>query len=351
MSEFKPILEKILTHQDLSEREAASAMRLLMSGKLEPVQIAAFLTAMRMKGETIEEITAFAKVMREFALPVRPKVQGALVDVCGTGGDSLKTFNISTAAMFVAAGAGVRIAKHGNRSVTSKSGSADVLEALGVVIDLPPAEVERCIESVGIGFMFAPRYHPAMKYATPVRRQIGIRTVFNILGPLTNPAGATAQLMGVFDGALTEKLAWVLHRLGCARAMVVHGLDGLDELSTIGKTQISELRDGEVSTHVLRPEDVGLSTASPSQLAGGDARENARLILKVFRGERGPKRDIVVLNAAAAICVGGRAQDLREGLEIAQESIDSGAAYQKLRDFIKATGGDFAKLQQLEDQL
>jgi anthranilate phosphoribosyltransferase len=348
--EFKKILNKVLNGQDLDRNEAAEAMRLLMSGQLKPTQIAAFLIAMRMKGETIDEIVAFARVMREFALPVRPKISEIVVDVCGTGGDAIKTFNISTAAMFVAAGAGVRIAKHGNRSVSSKSGSADVLEALGAVIDLPPSAVERCIETVGIGFMFAPRYHPAMKYATPVRRELGVRTVFNILGPLTNPANAGAQLMGVFDGALTEKLAHVLRQLGCVRAMVVHGLDGLDELSTIGKTKVSELRDGRVSTRVIEPQELGLEPAAPSDIAGGDSAENARVIVQILRGERGPRRDIVLLNAAAAIYVSGLVDDLEEGLELARKSIDSGLAYRKLREFIQATGGDLARVDLLEEK-
>jgi len=304
-----------------------------------------------MKGETIEEIAAFARVMREFAARITPKVDDVLVDTCGTGGDKIKTFNISTAALFVAAGAGIRIAKHGNRSVTSKAGSADVVEAIGVRIDLPPDEVQRCIERIGIGFMFAPRFHGAMKYATPIRREMGIRTVFNILGPLTNPASAQAQVIGVYDGALTEKLARVLGRLGCKRAMVVHGLDGLDEISTLGETQISELKNGEVKTYKLKPEDLGIERTSAGTIAGKDLAENVRMLIRVLRGERGPRRDIVLLNAAAAMVVGGKARDLRQGLTIAEGTIDSGRAYEKVTQLVKATGGDIQKLKRWEGDL
>jgi anthranilate phosphoribosyltransferase len=230
VSKIQDVINKLIVGVDLSEGEAEDTMKSIMSGEATPSQIASFLTALRVKGETVDEITAFARVMRQFSVKISPRVSGTLVDTCGTGGDKIKTFNISTAAMFVAAGAGVPIAKHGNRSVTSKAGSADVVEAIGVKIDLPEEGVKRCIEEVGIGFMFAPRFHPAMKHAAPVRKEMGIRTVFNILGPLTNPAGARAQLMGVYDASLTEKLATVLDRLGCERAMVTHGLDGLDEI-------------------------------------------------------------------------------------------------------------------------
>jgi anthranilate phosphoribosyltransferase len=253
--------------------------------------------------------------------------------------------------MFVAAGAGLLIAKHGNRSVTSKAGSADVVEALGVRIDLQPREVQRCIESVGIGFMFAPIFHGAMKHAIGPRREMGIRTVFNVLGPLTNPANAQAQLMGVYDAELTEKLANVLNKLGCERAMVVHGLDGLDEISTLGKTQISELDGGNVKTHVISPEELGLKRTTPEAIAGKDLVENARMLLRVLRGEKGPRRDIVLLNAAAAVVVGGKARDLREGIKIATEAIDSGKAYEKLTQLVGATGGDMQKLKAVEATL
>lgn len=351
MNSIQAAIRKLIEMRDLTEGEAEAAMKCLMSGEATQAQIGSFLTALRMKGETIEEITAFARVMREFAARITPKVDDILVDTCGTGGDKVKTFNISTAAMFVAAGAGIRIAKHGNRSVTSKAGSADVIEAMGVRIDLPPDEVQRCIESIGIGFMFAPRFHGAMKYATPVRREMGIRTVFNILGPLTNPASAQAQVMGVFDGALTEKLAHVLGRLGCKRAVVVHGLDGLDEISTLGETQISELKDGKVRTFKLKPEDLGIKRTSVETIAGKDLEENVRMLIRVLRGEQGPRRDIVLLNAAAAMVVGGKARDLRQGLAIAAGTIDSGRAYEKVAQLVEATGGDIQNLKGWEGDL
>ncbi len=351
MNSIQAAIRKLIEMRDLTEGEAEAAMKCLMSGEATQAQIGSFLTALRMKGETIEEITAFARVMREFAARITPKVDDILVDTCGTGGDKVKTFNISTAAMFVAAGAGIRIAKHGNRSVTSKAGSADVIEAMGVRIDLPPDEVQRCIESIGIGFMFAPRFHGAMKYATPVRREMGIRTVFNILGPLTNPASAQAQVMGVFDGALTEKLAHVLGRLGCKRAVVVHGLDGLDEISTLGETQISELKDGKVRTFKLKPEDLGIKRTSVETIAGKDLEENVRMLIRVLRGEQGPRRDIVLLNAAAAMVVGGKARDLRQGLAIAAGTIDSGRAYEKVAQLVEATAGDIQKLKGWEGGL
>jgi len=333
-------IRKLVEFQDLTPEEAGEAMRDIMSGSATPAQVASFLTGLRMKGETVEEITSLASVMREFCLKVNPRVGGRLVDTCGTGGDRIKTFNISTAAMFVAAAANVRVAKHGNRSVTSKAGSADVLEFLGARIDLGPAEVERCIEEVGIGFMFAPVFHPSMKHALQPRREMGIRTVFNILGPLTNPAGAKAQLLGVFDPSLTETLCQVLKRLGSERVMVVHGMDGLDEISTLGATKVSELKDSHVETFELTPEQFGIPRAKAGDLLGGNLEENAKLLLEVLKGKEGPRRDIVLLNAAAAIVVGGISHDMKDALEAAGEAIDSGAAYRKLIDFIEATGGD-----------
>ncbi len=351
MNQLQESLVKLVERKDLTEAEAESAMKCLMSGEATPAQIASFLTALRMKGETIQEITAFARTMRSFASCIFPNVEGPLVDTCGTGGDKIKTFNISTAAMFVAAGAGVTIAKHGNRSVTSKAGSADIIEAFGARIDLPPEEVQRCIEDIGIGFMFAPRFHGAMKHATPVRREMGIRTVFNILGPLTNPAGAQSQVMGVYDAALTEKLAQVLKNLGSKQAMVVHGLDGLDEISTIGGTQISELLKGDVRTYKVRPEDFGFKRATPEMIAGGDIAENVRTVLRVLRGEKGPKREIVLLNAAAAIFVGEKSRDIMEGIEVAANSIDSKLAYEKVVQLVEATGGDLEKLRKWEGSI
>ena len=348
MKIMQSTIGKLIEGKNLTEAEAEAAMKCIMSGEATQAQIGSFLTALRMKGETIVEITAFARVMRKFASKITPKVGGTLVDTCGTGGDKIKTFNVSTAAMFVAAGAGVPIAKHGNRSVTSKAGSADIVEALGVRLDLEPHEVERTIETIGIGFMFAPLFHGAMKHAIGPRREMGARTVFNILGPLTNPAGAQAQLMGVYDAALTEKLARVLKRLGCRRAMVVHGLDGLDEISTIGITQISELKGGRVRTYRILPEKFGIKRINKNEIAGADLGENTRMMLKVLRGEKGPRKDIVVLNAAAAIVVGGKARTMLEGIAIAKRSIDSRKAYEKVVQLIEATGGDMRKLKALE---
>lgn len=348
---MKSVISKILGGEDLTETEAENVMRTIMSGEATPAQIASFLTALRLKGETIEEITACARVMRQFASRINPKVEGTLVDTCGTGGDKIKTFNISTAVSLVAAGAGIPIAKHGNRSVTSKAGSADVMEALGVKIDLEPPKVERCIEEIGYGLMFAPVFHGAMKYATPVRREIGIRTVFNILGPLTNPANARAQVLGVYERSLVETLANVLGKLGIERAMVVHGLDGLDEISNLGKTQISELKSGEVKTYFVEPRDFGFDPAKPEDIKGYDRETNAILLLKLLKGGNGPRRDIVLMNSAAAIIVGGKASDFKEGVEVAKGSIDSGNAYKKLLDLIKATGGDISKFEALEAKL
>ncbi len=323
-------LQKVVRGESLNAAEAAGAMTTIMEGEATPAQVAALLTALRMKGETVEEIAGFARIMREKSVRLIP-TRTPLVDTCGTGGDKLKTFNISTAAAFVAAGAGVAVAKHGNRSITSKSGSADVLEELGITLAVPPAAVEACIDCIGIGFLFAPNFHPAMKYAAPVRREIGIRTVFNVLGPLTNPAGAPYQVVGVFDAALTEPLAQVLALLGTRRAFVVHGLLGLDEWSTAGATQVSELRDGAVTTRIYLPGDLGLREATPDELLGGGPPENAELIWAIFRGQGGPKRDIVILNAAAALVAAGVATDMRDGLQQAAVSLDSGAALQKLQ--------------------
>ncbi len=319
----------LLRHEALPTEDAAAVMRVIMEGEATPAQIAALLTALRMKGETVEEIAGFARVMREKAVRIAPHCP-RLVDTCGTGGDKLKTFNISTAAAFVVAGAGVPVAKHGNRSVTSKSGSADVLESLGVNLAVPPELVQRCIEEIGVGFLFAQHFHPAMRYAGPVRREIGIRTIFNILGPLTNPAGAAYQLMGVYDAHLTEPLAQVLGLLGSTRAFVVHGLLGLDEWSTAGATQVSELCDGAVTTRIVTAADLGLPEAAPEALAGGTPPENAALILRLFRGEGGPKRDIVLVNAAAALVAAGQASAMADGLQQAAVALDSGAALEKL---------------------
>ncbi len=333
MQEF---IRKLVEGGDLTPEEAGKAMEAIMAGSATPAQTAAFLTALRLKGETVEEIAAFAKVMRSFADCIEPKV-GPLVDTCGTGGDRCKTFNISTVTAFVMAGAGVSVAKHGNRSVTSKCGSADLLEALGVRIDLPPKAVERVIEEVGIGFMFAPTFHRAMKHAAGVRKEIGIRTVFNILGPLTNPAGARAQLLGVYDPGLTEKMALVLRSLGSERALVVHGIEGLDEISISGETRVSELKDGEVRSYALGPREFGFEQCPIGRLEGGDPQANAATALAILQGEKGPRRDVVVLNAAAGIYVGGLARSIKEGIPLAEGSIDSGKAYGKLKVLIERT--------------
>lgn len=351
MGDLTAVIQKLINRENLSEDEAENSMKHIMSGKATPVQISSFLTALRLKGETVKEITAFARVMRQFATQIAPRVRGTLVDTCGTGGDRVKTFNISTAVAFVAAGAGIPIAKHGNRSVTSKAGSADVLETLGVKIDIGPQMVEQCIEKIGFGFMFAPVFHRAMKYATPVRREIGIRTVFNVLGPLTNPANAQAQVLGVYDPDLTEKIASVLEGLGVKHAMVVHGLDGLDEISNIGRTLISELKDGRVRSRLAEPADFGFGRAKAWDIRGYDREGNAILMLKLLQGGNGPRRDIVLMNSAAAIIVGGKASNFEEGVEVAREAIDSGKAYEKLRALIRTTGGDISKLETLEAKL
>ena len=323
------LIRKAADGLDLTSEEAKAAMTEIMSGQAGPVQIASFLVAMRMKGETSEEVTEFARVMRQHVRSVSPRAR-PLVDTCGTGGDAIKTFNVSTCAALVAAGAGVAIAKHGNRSVTSKCGSADVLEALGIRFDLSPEEAAQCIDNIGLGFMFAPSYHPAMKYAAPVRRELGLRTMFNMLGPLTNPAGADAQVLGVYSPELTELHASVLRNLGSQRAYVVHGVGGLDELSTFGETRVTELKDGEMRTYNVKPEDFGLERAAPEAIQGGTPEANAQLLVDILGGKEGPARDIVLLNTAAAIAAGGKADTLSEGLAVAADSVTSGAARSKL---------------------
>jgi len=302
-------IARLVDGQTIDRDEAYRAMTAIMTGEATDAQIGAFLVALRMRGETAEQISGFARAMRESSLRVH-SAHPDVVDTCGTGGDSLDTFNISTGAALVTAAAGVPVAKHGNRSVSSRCGSADVLSELGVRIDLEPAEVEKCLDEVGIGFLFAPTHHPAMKYAIGPRRELGLRTVFNILGPLTNPAGATRQVVGVFAPELTQLMAETLADLQSARAMVVHGLDGLDELSTLGPTQVSELRDGEVITYTVEPEDVGLRRAAPEEIAGGEPDCSAQMLIAALSGDDAARTDIVVLNAAAAIYIGGAAEDL-----------------------------------------
>ncbi|MBI4556308.1 MAG: anthranilate phosphoribosyltransferase [Candidatus Hydrogenedentes bacterium] len=320
--------------RDLTREQAAHAMRVLMSGEVSAALMSAFLIGLRMKGETIEEITGFAETMRQLATPVHTS-RRPLVDTCSTGGDRSDSFNISTTAAFVAAGADLAVAKHGNRGATRKCGSADVLEALGVNIDASAEVVGNSLDSIGIGFLFARKLHAAMKYVAPVRQELRLRTVFNILGPLTNPAPVTGQVVGVFDARLTEPLARVLANLGIARAMVVSGSDGLSELTLGGPTRVAEASKGQVRVSEITPEHVRLPRAAKEALRGGDATSNARMLRAVLEGESGPRRDVVLLNAAAALLVGERASDWKEGVEMARRSIDSGAARDKLDALVK----------------
>lgn len=323
-------LKRIVEGRDLTETEATAVMEAITKGEASPALIAALLTGLRMKGETPEELIGFARVMREKSIRIRP-TRDDVVDTCGTGGGGLTTFNISTTAAFVVAGAGVPVAKLGNRGMTSACGSADVLEALGVCIACTPERVADCVDQAGIGFMFAQAHHPALKHAAPVRRELGFRTILNLVAPLTNPAGATAQVIGVFDPGCTELLAQALRNLGSRRAFVVHGLDGLDELSTLGRTRVTELRDGTIGTYELTPDDVGLPPAKPDDLRPGeDAAANARLTRGVLEGQPGPRRDIVLLNAAAGLVAGGAAESLQEGILLAAAAIDRGAAMERL---------------------
>ena len=330
---IKEAIQALVSGRSLTMEEAASVMEEIMEGEVTPAQFGAFVTALRLKGETVDEITGLARTMRAKAVPVT--VAGPLVDTCGTGGDGSATFNISTTAAFVVAGAGLKVAKHGNRAMSSQCGSADVLEALGVRLDLTAEQVQRCLEEVGMGFMFAPAFHPAMKYAAVPRREIGIRTVFNIVGPLTNPAGAQAQVLGVADGSLVEKLARVLQNLGCHHALVVHGEDGLDEITLTGKTRVCELKDGRINSYTLSPEDFGLSRAGLDSLRGGTVDENAALLRSILDGAPGPQRDVVLLNAAAALVAGDRVPSLEPGLDLAREALASGLALAKLQQLIK----------------
>jgi anthranilate phosphoribosyltransferase len=348
---IKESIQKLIESIPLSAEEAQTNLREIMSGQATNAQIAAFLTALRIKGETVEEITALAEVMREHCCRIRPRVSGRLVDTCGTGGDKIKTFNISTASAFVVAGAGVAIAKHGNRSVTSKSGSADVLEHLGFNLNMETQAVSAIIEQIGIGFMFAPSFHPAMRYAIAPRKEIGIRTVFNLLGPLTNPANANAQLLGVYDPKLTETLANVLKNLECEEAMVVHGLEGLDEISTCGKTLISHLKDDAVNTMEIGPKDFGVRRTNLEALQGATSEENAEVLFKILYGycqENDPKMEVVCVNSAAGIILGKKAEDFKSGMEVARESIRGGSACKKLTELIKASRGNLSKIEELE---
>lgn len=326
---IKEAISKVIQNQNLTQDEMITVMNEIMSGQATDAQIASFITALRIKGETVDEITGGALVMREKATKIN--VLGDVVDTCGTGGDGLHTFNISTISAFVVAGCGIKVAKHGNKSVSSQCGSADLLANFGVNIDVPPQIIEKCIEEVGIGFLFAPKLHLAMKYAIGPRREIGIRTIFNILGPLTNPAGAKRQLLGVYDENLTEVLAKVLKNLGSRRVFIVHGEEGLDEVSICGRTKISELREnGEISTYWIIPEDFGLKRANLEQIKGGEPNKNLEMALAVLRGEDGPRREAILLNSAFGIMAAGKTNSVAEGIELAKKSIDSRAALEKL---------------------
>ena len=332
---IRDAIGKLVEGQSLSEEEARAVMGQVMAGEATPAQIAAWLVALRLKGETPEELLGMVRAMRERAVPV--ETAGDPIDTCGTGGDASGSYNISTASAIVAAAAGIKVAKHGNRSASSKCGSADVLEALGVRIALTPQQASRCLDEAGITFLFAQAYHPAMKYVAPVRTEIGVRTVFNFLGPLANPAGVRRQVLGVALSEIAPKMASILNDLGAVHALVVHGEDGMDEVSLGGATSVYEVRDGAVRSYAITPEELGLPRAGRSDLAGGDRDENAAIIRRLFDGERGPKRDALLANASAALLVGDKAKDWKEGVALAADVIDSGAAKQKLEEFVRCS--------------
>jgi anthranilate phosphoribosyltransferase len=332
---IREAIKMLIDNLSLSEAEMAECMKEIMEGKATDAQIGAFLTGLRIKGETIEEITGAARIMREKAITI--KAPEGVLDTCGTGGDMSHTFNISSTTAIVVSACGVPVAKHGNRSVSSQSGSADLLEALGVKIDLSPEKVETCLFETGFGFLFAPLFHPAMKYAIGPRKEMGIRTIFNILGPLTNPAGARRQLLGVFADNLTETLAMVLGNLGAIDAMVIHGEDGLDEISISDATKVSRFKDGRVENFFVAPEDFGIRRKEIDLIHGGNKEENAIITLSILKGERGPKRDIVLMNSAAALMVAGKSEDFRTALLIAADAIDSGLASGKLEEVKKVS--------------
>jgi len=335
---FIQTLQRLTDRQNLTNENISLSINHLIDGKLTDTQIAGFLIGLRTKGETVEEITEIARILRDRAVRIAPKVD-LLLDTCGTGGDNSNTFNISTAVAFVVAGAGIPVAKHGNRSVSSQSGSADVLEALGVNLALESESIERLIERSKIGFLFAPLFHPAMKHAVIARRDLGIRTIFNCLGPLLNPAGATHQIVGIYDPTLTETIGGVLTNLGIERGMVVHG-NGLDEITTTGPTKITQFHNGSITTDHIEPEDFGLKRVAPVELQCSSTAESAQILRSVLAGVAGPHRDIVLLNAGAAIHIAGKANSIRHGIEVAMESIDSGCAQNKLEELIAATRGD-----------
>lgn len=347
---IKEAIGKVIEGFDLTREEMVSCMNEIMSGEATQAQIGSFITALRFKGETVEEITGAAIVMREKATRIdvtsdlvdldRDDInidRETIVDTCGTGGSGTNTFNISTIVAFVVAGAGLRVAKHGNRGVSSVCGSADVIKAVGVNIEITPEKARECIEKIGIGFLYAPSFHSAMKFAIGPRREIGIRTIFNILGPLTNPANATCQVLGVYEEELTDKLANVLNNLGTKRAFVVHGLDTLDEITITGETKVSELKNKKVKGYYIKPQDFGMKKADLIDIKGGSIEENAAIVRKILEGEKGPKQDVVLLNASAALIAGGMAKDFNDGIEIARQSIESGKAKEKLEKLIEFT--------------
>lgn len=328
MDEFKALIGKVATGASLTRDEAASAFAVMMSGEATPSQMGGLLMALRVRGETVDEITGAVTTMRAKMLKV--EAPSNAIDVVGTGGDASGSYNISTCAAFIVAGAGIPVAKHGNRALSSRAGAADVLSALGVRIEVGPAVIARCIREAGIGFMFAPAHHPAMKHVAPTRVELATRTIFNLLGPLSNPAGVRRQMVGVFSRQWTEPLAHVLKNLGCERAYVVHGSDGLDEITTAGPTSVATLENGQVKSFEIAPEDVGLPKAKPESLRGGDAEANAAALLSVLKGTKGPFRDVAVFNAAAALVVAGRAENLKDGVAVATKSLDSGEAEGRL---------------------
>ncbi|MBD3227678.1 MAG: anthranilate phosphoribosyltransferase [Candidatus Lokiarchaeota archaeon] len=346
------ILNRLVSYKNLDVKSTEKAMRLIMSGYTTSAQIGSFLTALRMKGEKPEEVAALAKIMRKFCKRIDPKITDSqvLIDTCGTGGDKLNTFNISTISALILAAANIPVAKHGNRSITSKCGSADFLEGFGVKIDAKPEVVQNCIEKAGIGFMFAPIFHPAMKNVMPARKELGIRTVFNILGPLTNPANAQAQILGIFSPDLTEKMTEVLKILGIKRALTFHGMHGLDEISNLGNTKISELKDGEIINYQLNVKDFGLEKGTVSDIKGGNVQENIKIALDIFMGHESPKSDIVMMNVAAGLYVTGKVDKLTDGIEYSREIIKSGKPIKKLEELVKLSGGsleDFRALREI----
>ena len=339
---IKELISKVVAREDLTETEMEKAMDEIMSGTATPAQIGAFTTGLRLKGETVEEITGAARTMRAKATKIKvardaASVDKTILDIVGTGGDGTRTFNVSTTTAFVAAGAGITVAKHGNRAVSSQCGSADVLEKLGVNLNITSTDVERCVNEIGIGFLFAPVFHGAMKHAAGPRREIGIRSIFNLLGPVTNPAGASVLILGVYDLDLTDKIALVLNRLGTKEAFVVCGEGTFDEISICGPTKISHLKDGDVKTFHMTPEEYGFERAAIEDIVGGDAEENADIVRSILNGDKGPKRDMVLLNAAAAFVAAGRAMDFVDGIKIGVESIDSGKAREKLDKLVEFT--------------